>query len=80
MLNGELTRRADTSAFAAKERRSAASFGIEKLPAGTRVLHSVFGEGEIVSAKDMGGDVLYEVRFGDATKKLMASYAKLKKL
>ena len=52
-----------------------------KLEVGTRVKHTMFGEGEIVSAKDMGGDVLYEVRFDTAgTKKLMATFAKLTKI
>ena len=48
---------------------------------GDRVRHLTFGEGEILSAKPMGSDVLYEVvfdRFG--TKKLMGNYAKLKKI
>ena len=47
---------------------------------GTRVLHPVFGEGEIISAKVMGADRLYEVVFDRVgTKKLMGSYAKLRK-
>ena len=55
-----------------------ARFGVTALPAGTRVRHSVFGEGVIRSARDMGGDVLYEVRFDSGLeKKLMASFAKL---
>ncbi len=46
-----------------------------------RVKHRVFGEGEILSVKQMGADVLYEVIFDDAgTKKLMGSFAKLIKL
>jgi len=48
---------------------------------GDRVSHRMFGEGEIFSAKPMGADVLYEVIFDTAgTKKLMGSFAKLKKL
>ncbi len=59
----------------------AASYGIERLAPGTRVKHSVFGEGEIISARDMGGDVLYEVKFaGVGIKKLMATFAKLTKI
>ncbi len=48
---------------------------------GTRVRHSIFGEGEISAVRPMGGDILYEVRFdsGDV-KKLMATYAKLQKM
>ena len=49
--------------------------------AGDRVLHPTFGEGEILSAKPLGADVLYEIMFDSAgTKKLMATFAKLKKL
>ena len=42
--------------------------------------HPIFGAGEILSAKQMGGDILYEIMFDKVgTKKLMATYAKLKK-
>ena len=48
---------------------------------GDRVSHITFGEGEILSVKPMGADVLYEISFDKVgTKKLMATYAKLKKL
>ena len=48
---------------------------------GDRVRHMAFGEGEILSVKNMGADVLYEVMFDKVgTKKLMATYAKLKKM
>ncbi len=57
------------------------SFGVTRLPEGTRVSHQLFGEGIILSLRDMGGDVLYEVKFDSGvTKKLMATYAKLKKI
>ncbi len=57
------------------------SFGVTRFPAGTRVHHAMFGEGEILSARDLGGDVLYEVKFADGqVKKLMATYAKLTKI
>ncbi len=47
---------------------------------GDRVRHATFGSGEILSVKPMAGDVLYEVMFDRAgTKKLMATYARLKK-
>ena len=75
----ELSRRPEISSASAK--RGAEKFGIEKYRAGDRVLHAIFGEGEIVSARDMGGDVLYEVRFDNGQlKKLMATFAKLKKI
>ena len=55
-------------------------YGVEKFPAGTEVIHAVFGSGKILSAKDMGGDVLYEVAFDDGSiKKLMATFARLEK-
>ena len=48
---------------------------------GDRVSHMTFGEGEILSVKPMGADILYEISFDKVgTKKLMATYAKLKKL
>ena len=63
------------------QKRGAQSFGVARFAPGTRVSHAMFGEGVIVSARDMGGDVLYEVRFdGVGTKKLMATFAKLQKI
>ena len=60
---------------------TAASFGVEKLAVGTRVEHSIFGAGTITAARDLGGDVLYDISFDTVgQKKLMATYAKLKKL
>ncbi|MBR5633134.1 MAG: ATP-binding domain-containing protein, partial [Clostridia bacterium] len=57
-----------------------AAASIQKFSAGEAVVHPIFGEGVILSVKPMGGDVLYEVVFESAgTKKLMATYAKLKK-
>ena len=45
---------------------------------GDRVLHKMFGGGTVLSAKPMGGDVLYEIAFDNVgTKKLMGNYAKL---
>ncbi len=48
---------------------------------GDRVEHKVFGEGLIISAKAVGGDMVLEVAFDTVgTKKIMAKVAKLKKL
>jgi len=48
---------------------------------GDTVSHANFGIGVILSKKDMGGDVMYEIMFDTVgTKKLMATYAKLKKI
>ena len=63
-----------------REKEGAAEYGITKFAPGTRVRHDMFGTGEVISARDMGGDVLSEVRFDNGqTKKLMATFAKLKK-
>lgn len=62
-------------------KRGAESFGVKKFAVGTRVSHAIFGEGEIISVRDVGGDILYEVRFDTGVvKKLMATYAKLNKI
>ena len=53
----------------------------EIFSAGDRVRHMTFGEGEIISVRPMGADTLYEIVFDKVgTKKLMATYAKLKKV
>ncbi|MCI9449209.1 MAG: UvrD-helicase domain-containing protein [Clostridiales bacterium] len=53
---------------------------IEKFKAGDSIKHPVFGSGVILSVKPMGGDILYEIVFESAgTKRLMATYAKLKR-
>ena len=77
-LSGEFERRAAVSASAtpAYHKKAAPTFAV-----GDLVSHLTFGKGEILSVRPMGGDVLYEVRFeGGVTKKLMGTYAKLKKL
>lgn len=59
----------------------AATYGVERCEVGTRVRHAIFGDGVIESARDMGGDILYVVRFDNGeTKRLMATFAKLKKI
>ncbi len=68
-------------ANASKANKSAQNYGVERFESGTRVLHNMFGEGTIISSRDMGGDVLYEVKFDSGnTKKLMATFAKMKKI
>ena len=77
---GELNRRPEISS-APRRRTGAAEYGIERIAPGERVSHQSFGEGVIVGARDMGGDILYEVDFDNfGKKKLMATYAKLKKI
>ena len=76
-LSGEFARTAavKASAIPTYHKKAAPTFA-----AGDRVSHVTFGEGEILSVRPMGGDVLYEVRFsGGVTKKLMGTYAKLQK-
>ena len=64
-----------------REKSGAAEYGITKFESGTRVRHDMFGEGTVISSRDMGGDVLYEVKFDNGqVKKLMATFAKLKKI
>ena len=54
---------------------------VEHLSVGDRVSHYMFGEGTVRSVREMGADVLYEVDFDKAgNKKLMATYAKLRKI
>ena len=54
---------------------------MDTLHPGDRVHHMTFGDGEILSVKPMGRDKLIEVMFDTSgTKKLMATYAKLKKI
>jgi hypothetical protein len=66
---------------APQAKTGAKSFGVEKFAVGTRVHHTAFGDGTIVFAKDMGGDVLYQVKFDNGVeKKLMATFAKLQKI
>ncbi len=52
----------------------------ETFKPGDVVLHRTFGRGEVISSKLMGGDTMYEIIFDNVgTKKLMASFAKLKR-
>lgn len=47
---------------------------------GDQVVHSVFGKGTVVKAVAMGADTMYEISFETVgSKKLMGSYARLKK-
>ena len=74
-LSGEFSRPV-AQASAPRPRVSAASV----FAVGDRVQHLLFGKGEILSVRPMGGDTLYEIRFENgAVKKLMATYAKLKR-
>ncbi len=77
---GELDRKPDITRPVSRK-QGAEGFGIKKFAVGTRVRHSIFGEGEIISLKDMGGDVLYGVKFKSGEeKRLMATFAKLEEI
>ena len=61
--------------------RPAAAGSAPAFAEGDRVLHMTFGEGEVMRVTPMGADTLYEIIFDRVgTKKLMATYAKLKKI
>ena len=52
-----------------------------ELNKGDMVQHTAFGKGMVLSVVKMGGDALLEIAFDEiGTKKLMATYAKLKKV
>lgn len=58
---------------------SSRSSGYVQFSPGDVVVHPTFGRGEILTARIMGADILYEIAFETkGTKKLMATYAKLK--
>ena len=71
----------DTLTISAKPKTPTPTASKAILEAGDRVYHATFGEGDLISVKRMGADWLYEVVFDKVgTKKLMATYAKLKKI
>jgi len=73
-ISNELFARSSVSAGVGKTARP------ETLAVGDRVRHMTFGSGTVLSVREMGADILYEIAFDTVgTKKLMATYAKLKK-
>lgn len=68
--------------LARDKRRSGASANeFATYAVGEKVSHSIFGEGTIISVKPMSNDSMLEIAFEKVgTKKIMANYAKLKKL
>ncbi len=75
-LSSEFTRSVSSARGEAQKKQSSAVS--QRFECGQRVRHAAFGIGEILSVRDMGADVLYEVAFDTVgTKKLMATYAKL---
>lgn len=60
--------------------RKTSTSAIPSFEKGDRVRHATFGPGTVLSARTMGGDTLYEIEFDKlGIKKLMASFARLKK-
>ena len=73
-ISSELFSRSSVSGYVGK------SASVENISVGDRVKHLTFGSGTVLSVREMGADVLYEIAFDTVgTKKLMATYAKLKK-
>jgi DNA helicase-2/ATP-dependent DNA helicase PcrA len=54
--------------------------GYDRFESGDEVEHLTFGHGTILTVREMGADLLYEIAFDNCgTKKLMATYAKLRR-
>jgi Superfamily I DNA and RNA helicases len=54
--------------------------GYDRFESGDKVEHLTFGHGTILTVREMGADLLYEIAFDTCgTKKLMATYAKLRR-
>ena len=73
-------RQLDETSFGMKPNVNKTS-NLQRFSPGDRVYHTTFGVGDVLSAKPMGNDTLYEVVFDKVgTKKLMGNFAKLKKV
>ena len=65
---------------AAQRAKAFAESSKETFSIGDRVVHPIFKEGTVISARAMASDVMYEVAFDKVgTKKIMGNYAKMKK-
>lgn len=65
--------------FSAQAQKSASASFI-RFNAGDRVTHFQFGAGTVMNVTPMGSDLLYEIQFDRVgTKKMMATFAKLKR-
>ena len=65
----------------AQHKHKAANSEAVEYNVGERVKHNIFGEGTIVGAKKMASDCMLEIAFDKVgTKKIMATFAKLKKI
>lgn len=67
--------------LAVKRRAETKTASDQNFETGNRVSHNIFGEGTVLSAKRMANDTMLEVAFDTkGTKKIMANFAKIKKL
>ena len=67
--------------LAKKKQSEAKQTNTQTFAAGERIKHNIFGEGTILSVKEMANDALLEIAFDKVgTKKLMANFAKLQKV
>lgn len=65
----------------AQKHHSSQSQTSENFKAGDRVKHNIFGEGMVLTATKMADDTLLEIAFETkGTKKIMANFAKIKKI
>jgi len=65
----------------AHKRNENKTVSTERFSAGDKVKHNIFGEGMVLKATPMAGDTLLEIAFETkGTKKIMANFAKIKKL
>ncbi len=79
--HSEQDRQSRNSFMRNMRQETAKSAPAEMFDEGCTVLHPMFGEGEVLKATPMGGDVLYEIEFKNCgVKRLMGNYAKLKKV
>ncbi len=60
---------------------AAAGGGTEQFSPGDRIRHGTFGEGTVLSTVNMAGDAMLEIAFDNVgTKKIMAKYARIRKV
>lgn len=79
-FSDEQKRRSDNDMTINRKPSVAPSQSAEIFVPGDIVEHMSFGRGEVISVKKMGSDTLYEIVFEKVgTKKLMATYARLKR-
>lgn len=67
--------------MAFKRRSETKTASDQNFEVGNRVSHNIFGEGTVLTAKKMANDTMLEIAFDTkGTKKIMANFARIKKL